>query len=477
MTIGRNKPVLFVRGLLSGVNDQSDSLKPVGLHNLGGDAASRVLELTSQGFWMVNADFVTVEVNSALCNMLGYTPEEMLGHSPLEFVHTDDYSILTEKSSSITRTPHRQYRISWVHKDGRRIYTDVRATTFKNENRNWAFAFIEDVTRERENELALQASEQKYRTLIENIQDGVFILHEREVSYVNSALARMLGYSTSEMTGSRFSNYLVREDMPLTMSALDKLEAGRTDSVKLELKMNHSNGIAEVFVNLLAGIDRENNRIVGTIKDISDRKRNEEQLKRAHDELHDAYREIFVANKRLAETNLRLRSIAHTDSLTGVANRRQFNEILEREWQRISDEKGYLSLILFDVDHFKAYNDHYGHRAGDRCLISVARTLEGLVYSEGFVLARYGGEEFAVVVYNRTFEETVELAREMRAAIAELKLEHHGIGEKGIVTVSLGVGEVAPAEVENTDVLIQRADKALYKAKENGRNRVEVFEE
>ena len=171
----------------------------------------------------------------------------------------------------------------------------------------------------------------------------------------------------------------------------------------------------------------------------------------------------------------RLKALASTDSLTGVLNRRAFDQTLEAELARGARARTPVSLLMIDVDHFKAYNDTYGHPAGDECLRAVSRCLKKFTRRGGDTVARYGGEEFAVVMA-QTNEASAQIAAEkLRMSVRKLELPHKG-SNKGLVTISVGVATAVPGDrdVRPTE-LITRADRALYEAKQAGRDRVSYW--
>jgi diguanylate cyclase (GGDEF)-like protein len=164
------------------------------------------------------------------------------------------------------------------------------------------------------------------------------------------------------------------------------------------------------------------------------------------------------------------RRLAFTDGLTGVANRRAYDEALAREWKRSSRDGTTLALVLVDVDFFKRYNDRYGHLAGDECLQNVARAAESCIRRPDDLFARYGGEEFVAILPQADEAAAFAIAEAMCAAVRDLQLVHEG-SSLGVVSISAGVASVvAPPFVEPT--LAHSADEALYRAKERGRNRV-----
>ena len=179
----------------------------------------------------------------------------------------------------------------------------------------------------------------------------------------------------------------------------------------------------------------------------------------------------------LAQANERLQVLSHTDALTGLANRRRFDEALEQEWARALRAQTPLALVLLDVDVFKHFNDHYGHLAGDACLQALALALAQTGgRREGDVVARFGGEEFVVLLPSTGPSAAEEVAHRIRQAIAALALPHEG-APWGIVTVSFGVASLVPRRDQAPAELVRRADRALYRAKQGGRNRIELAPE
>jgi len=185
---------------------------------------------------------------------------------------------------------------------------------------------------------------------------------------------------------------------------------------------------------------------------------------------------------RLRETNLtaalktaneRLDKISRSDLLTQVANRRHFDEFLTQVWERAEIDGSEVSLIMIDVDHFKAYNDHYGHLAGDECLRQVAATLKRRLRRPGDLVARFGGEEFIAVLTGTSLPIALQAADRIRVAPERLQLPHFGPTTNPFVTANLGVACLNPiAPGARQQALIARADEALYRAKGAGRNRI-----
>jgi diguanylate cyclase (GGDEF)-like protein len=187
------------------------------------------------------------------------------------------------------------------------------------------------------------------------------------------------------------------------------------------------------------------------------------------DRLQSLVEERTAALERL---NQELQRLTATDSLTGVANRRRFDEALDHEWRRAARINAPLACIMIDIDHFKAFNDRYGHLQGDACLRQIAHSLVGTVRRAGDIVARYGGEEFAVVLPGTTQVGAVRVAEQLRAGVEALRLPNDASPTAPYVTISCGVTTVTPAAGINPQTLVAGADRALYNAKRRGRNRV-----
>ncbi len=197
------------------------------------------------------------------------------------------------------------------------------------------------------------------------------------------------------------------------------------------------------------------------------------EVHRQRKALAEKVAELQLVKEELEQANRRLLNLSYVDGLTGVPNRRYFDEMLQQEWRRAVRDKHALSLLMIDVDGFKAFNDHYGHLEGDSCLRDIARNLAAAVKRPGDVLARYGGEEFVVMLPDTEMEGARIVAEDMRASIARLSIPHACsiVQNRDCVTVSLGVATAHPTIGMDSAILIEAADTALYKAKRGGRDR------
>lgn len=178
----------------------------------------------------------------------------------------------------------------------------------------------------------------------------------------------------------------------------------------------------------------------------------------------------------LEATNLRLRYLTAIDGLTQLANRRALDTALATEWPRAQRKREPLALVMLDVDHFKLFNDHYGHQAGDECLRGVAAAIKDSARRPGDLAARYGGEEFCIVLTGASVQQAKLVAERARDKIIQLAIPHQR-SSHGQVTASFGVASIVPEAGMGPEVLMRAADKALYQAKQAGRNRVALADE
>ena len=187
-----------------------------------------------------------------------------------------------------------------------------------------------------------------------------------------------------------------------------------------------------------------------------------------------AYRALRVSQQQLLDTNLVLQRLMNSDGLTGLSNRRHFDEYLELEWRRAMRDQTQLSLLMIDVDFFKTYNDSFGHVEGDEALRKVAATIREASSRPSDLPARYGGEEFALVLPNTSPGGARMVAEKLRMSVAALKIPHIAPTDGSSLTVSIGLSTVVPQQGSDCRQVIMAADKGLYTAKHNGRNQVGI---
>jgi diguanylate cyclase (GGDEF)-like protein len=190
------------------------------------------------------------------------------------------------------------------------------------------------------------------------------------------------------------------------------------------------------------------------------------------EEMDRKNRELQETRRQLEQRNRDLERLSALDTLTQIANRRRFDAVLRQEWRRAVRDESPISLVFCDIDYFKRFNDTYGHQAGDECLVRVAQSMEETLNRPADLVARYGGEEFIALLVDTDTEGARMLAERMRARVESLRVEHRASDVAPHLTVSLGVATIIPRAAARPEDLVDLADRALYTAKDGGRNRV-----
>ncbi len=298
----------------------------------------------------------------------------------------------------------------------------------------------------------IRRSETQYRLLADNCTDLIMRVNSGLVrTYVSPASLPLLGYAPEEMLGGRNRDILHPNDYDGLFARVREAQRSRQPA-EAAYRLRRKDG-DYVWVEGRYSFVPEDGGFIIVLRDIARRKAAELELERAHAELA---------------------RLATSDGLTGLANRRCFDERLIQEWRRTAREEAPLSLVLLDVDQFKRFNDRYGHPAGDRCLRAVAQAVAGSVRRPGDLVARYGGEELVLLLPGTDQPGLTLLAERLRATVEALGIVHEDNGGCGVVTVSIGAATVLPSghEADDGAQLLALADAALYEAKRGGRNRV-----
>ena len=295
---------------------------------------------------------------------------------------------------------------------------------------------------------AVRSNERQYRLLADNSTDVIIQLGPDLLPcYVSPASTALLGYRPQELIGVGLPELAHPEDRTAVGATLARL-AAEGQAPPLACRFRHANG-SHVWLEGTGRKMLDDERIVIAMRDIGDRKT-------AENLLHDA--------------NNQLQRMVMLDGLTGIANRRCFDLVLEKEFRRAGRTQQPLTLLLLDVDHFKAYNDTYGHPAGDACLQAIARAIGQQMRRPADLVARYGGEEFAVVLPETGAAGATDLAERVRRAVRRLNVEHRGAPRR-LVTISVGVAVVVPRhDCRSAKDLVAQVDQALYRAKADGRD-------
>lgn len=327
----------------------------------------------------------------------------------------------------------------------------------------------------------LERSEEKYRELVNNLQDGIFIIQDYTCKYVNEALAQMLGYEAEEMLEQPFEQFLSPAERAKVMHFYGRRLVGRPVPIEYETRLLHRDQLREsIVIHKVTLINYMNKpAIQGTVKDITQRKQAEEELIRHKEHLEELVaertKELELNNEELNKYIGLIEQISITDELTGLYNRRYFNKVFVAEVEKAAAGKTYLTYLMLDIDYFKKYNDTYGHYEGDIVLRRVGTLLHELAERAGGFAIRLGGEEFGIIVSGFTPLQSREYAESIRRSIEELQIPHATSPEYGILTVSVGVAAVRVDNVGEEDIY-KLGDDALYQSKAEGRNRVTLFQ-
>lgn len=297
-------------------------------------------------------------------------------------------------------------------------------------------------------------SKNSFCAFAENSADVVCrIDHDIVLRYASPSVTRVLGWLPEELIGKGPEGLVFHEDLPQVYEAARQTNAiAEGPGAPATVRMLHKKG-SVVWMDISASVVPSAEAdappdIILVMRDITGR---------------------MAVEQQLAE-------LAITDGLTGLLNRRGFDQALEDLWQRTLAAGSQLSLLLLDADHFKAFNDHYGHQVGDDCLRTIARTILSSLERSADCAARYGGEEIAVILPGTGAEGAIEVAERIRCAVEELDLPHAGSPVHRRVTVSVGVATAVArcgGSMRMPESLVLAADNALYRAKHRGRNCVE----
>ena len=300
----------------------------------------------------------------------------------------------------------------------------------------------------RSNSETQEEQAERLRTIVNHMAEGLLIIEaDGRIQYTNPACDHYLGYRENELAGLSIAELL---SPMVTQEYLDyfAMHAANPDTAHnhgtREVAIRHRAGHALSMDLTLTPMYLRQPLYIGLLHDITHHKQSEDALQRA----------------------------AYLDPLTKIANRRHFDSFLEKEWQRSVRNGGVLSLVVLDVDHFKLYNDSLGHPAGDTCLQQVAQAIDAHACRPGDLAARYGGEEFVMLFSETEADSAMLLAETIRATIEALHLPHPRSTTSAWITVSIGVATIRPHQLDNREALFVAADRALYVAKEAGRNQV-----
>jgi diguanylate cyclase (GGDEF)-like protein/PAS domain S-box-containing protein len=346
-------------------------------------------------------------------------------------------------------------------KDGS-VKTVIQSTVFLPDA-GWALATFVDISDRKRSELLLFEAERRahenqsiYRLLLDHSPEMVVLSpFDESRRYVSPAVKKMTGFTAEEYLSFKGVDMFHPEDREMARGVLEGLKNGALTQ-NFRYRALHKDGSFRWLEASVTGfLDPESRYTAGyvaTVRDIAEQKKIE-------DLLASEYRQLS--------------EVAALDELTGIANRRTFNQIMEKEARRHKRSTQNLSLLLIDVDYFKQFNDLYGHLRGDTCLQAIAATLKQSLRRDADLVARFGGEEFVILLPMTEIEGAEVIARKILKAVLALGIPHSG-SPLGVVTVSVGITCGSTGIPLDQIALLDQADRALYQAKNSGRNRYKV---
>jgi diguanylate cyclase (GGDEF)-like protein/PAS domain S-box-containing protein len=396
-------------------------------------------------------------VNHAYARHYGLEPAEMIGRNLFDFVPPEHRAEVADHFSRVCacdRSVTDENRVLLPNGQTRWMSWTNRALRDEQGRVTGVHSVGRDIDQRVRTEQRLKHSEAQYRMLAEHSTDMVLALDlNLKRVYVSPACREMFGYEPEEMIGGASGLMAHPDDAEQVAEVLQALLSGRVERETAVARRRHRDGRwiwVEARYRALKDPDSgATTGIVASVRDISARK---------------------TVEDRLAEAYRRLEAAAREDGLTGLANRRTFDDALAAEYGRARRDDRNLSLLMIDVDGFKPFNDLYGHPAGDECLRRIGKTLTGALFRPGDLAARYGGEEFAVLLPDTDEFGAAVIGERIRCAVLALAIAHEGCARR-VMTISAGVASMGRRGLEDgPEVLVRSADRALYRAKHAGRN-------
>ncbi|HCS39602.1 MAG TPA: sensor domain-containing diguanylate cyclase [Anaerolineaceae bacterium] len=414
-------------------------------------------------------DGLIIDVNAGFPAMTGYTRSELIGNTTLGI---NFWKNISDRDRFVSEV--KKYGVSenrefiFVRKDGTQLFGRISAKTILIESEVSIISIIHDITNKKLADQALRNSEALYRSILDSSPDDITITDAHGyIQMISPAAKKMFGYGPDYegYVGSHLLENIIPEDRERAVEHIKNLLDNGVGGTS-EYKVVRKGGVVfdiEVNSGVIRDIDGQTVKMIFLIRDISERKVSEEKIQQLVHQLE--------LEKKTAQRN------ANTDSLTGLANRRYFDESFKLEFQRMSRSGESLSLLMLDVDRFKSFNDYYGHLAGDNCLRQIGTTLTNNVTRVTDIVARYGGEEFVLILVDTDQDGAIHVAQHIRMAVEALAIPHLNSDVAEVVTITAGVVTVNPSKLLSMDRVVAMADEALYRAKAEGRNRIAVYAE
>jgi diguanylate cyclase (GGDEF)-like protein/PAS domain S-box-containing protein len=399
-----------------------------------------------------------VFVNNKFEELVETTSSEIIGKSIYHCVLPDYHPTINHRLNEISQGNKGLERVELKIKTTKNAILDIEISSapILYNDKPAVEVFLRDVTQRNRLEEDLRKNEELYRFITENTTDIIsYINSNGYYEYLSPSSKNLLDFNQEEMIGNRLLDYLHPDEVEKVSALLLQADA-ELDFAAFSHRIKKKDG-SYIWLETNARTIRKNSRklegIVAVSRDITERLEKE---------------------KRLHDANVMLRYISNMDGLTGIPNRRYFDEKLQEEWKRLKRIASPFSAIMIDIDFFKKYNDFNGHQAGDECLRQIASVLQETVKRTGDFAARYGGEEFVILLPETDKLGAAHVAELLQANIKDLKIPYISNVLEPIVSISIGCSTLIPNDTTKPEDLIKLADIELYKAKE-GRLNQDIF--
>ena len=408
-----------------------------------------VVESTSDSIYMVDKECRYLFMNNQHLSRLGLPAEQIIGKRYSEFHSPEQDKVFAEAVNKVFSTGESIQHEHRSERDKRYFLRTFSPVKDRGPNGEITCVVVisTDITERRLDEEAIRESEQKYRTIIENIEDGY---HELDFSgnivFFNDSLLKILGYSRDEFTRMNYRNLTDEETARQLLQVCDEVHRTGKPSSGIEIEVMKKDGtmtVVEMSVSLILDAKGHEVGFRNLIRDVTERKRSEETIRR----------------------------LAYHDPLTGLPNRLLFTDRLNMAITRAKRNRQYLAVMMLDLDYFKEINDTLGHHMGDRLLHAVGSRLTELL-RKGDTIARMGGDEFLILLPEIT---NVEVTTTIAQKIVESFQSFFVIDNRELhITTSIGIA-IYPNASDDVENLIKHADIAMYRAKGSGRNNYQLF--
>lgn len=408
-----------------------------------------------------------VEVNAGFLTMSGYTRAEVINNT------TTGISIwhkVADRESFVNEIKDKgsceNMEFVFQRKDGNLFTGSISARIITIQAIPHIVSLVHDISNQKRAEDAIRESEELYRSILNASPDDITITDLKgNILVISPAAKKIFGYDPEYafFVGNQLLDYIVPDDRERARANILLMFKGEYAGPNEYLGIRKDRSIFNIEVNsgIIRGANGQPVKMVFIVRDISERKQAEQQIQQLVRQLE------IERNKAQIDAN--------TDSLTGLANRRYFDEAFSKEYRRLKRSGTPLSLIMLDVDHFKKFNDSYGHLAGDDCLRRIGMTLKTYIGRATDIVVRYGGEEFVVILADTDKNGAVTVAERIRKAVEALAIPHSGSDTAKTVTISLGVVTIYPTtRLASPEQIVALVDEAMYRAKKGGRNQTSV---